>query len=429
MKRNMIVLSLVMLLLLGFTILASAQVTLRHWDWHQPRMDIKLGYMEEYKEINPGVEFDTQVVGWEDYWTRLMSGVAGGDVPDIAQFHNAYTMDFLNHLVPYPQDLYSVENMKEDFVNFEAAYMFDGEFYFYPVGVMSGLIFYNKDMWAEAGYTEADIPTSWDDFTVIAKDLTKYDNNGDVEIAGFAFNGFLGEMWVDLNYQKGGTFYNDGAESVNWNTEAGIEALQLLEGMLNEDRVTQAGFLGGNEALGTGNAAMAYCWSWLSGQLDGEYPDINYGAFRLPTFDGKLAPGPIARNNGETGMAVMASSDEKQLASFEFLKWLYEETDYLVDLNLVLGTAPARKDLLNNPRITANPIIAALAEQIPYTNIPGEIPGDIEQGGGLRTIADLIFYGASSEEALATAEEEANNVLKERPVLWYVEDLYVPVKE
>ena len=66
---------------------------------------------------------------------------------------------------------------------------------------------------------------------------------------------------------------------------------------------------------------------------------------------------------------------------------------------------------------------------MPYTNIPGEIPYEVESSYGLGMLQDLLFFGYSAAEALELAEAEANNVLKERPVKWYVEDLYVPVAE
>lgn len=429
MKRAWTVFVLVLALSVGVSGLTFGQ-TLTLWDWHQPRMDLKLEYIEQYEKENPGIKFETQIIGWEDYWTKLMAGLAGGNVPDIASFHNSQTMTFLNHLQPYPDDLFPVEVMKEEIINFEAGYLFDGSFYFYPVGIMSGLIFYNKDLWAEAGYTEADIPETWDEFAVLAKELTQYEDNGSVKVAGFAPNGILGVFWVDLNYQKGGTLYSDGGTTTNWNTEAGIEALQYIEKLIFEERVTEPGFLTFTEAMGTGSAAMVYSWSWLNGWLDTNYPDINYGTFRLPTFDGKLAPGPVARNNHETGMAVMKAAPEvNKETAFKFLKWLYEETDYLVRANLILGTAPANRNLLDDPRIKSNPTINTIAEQVPYTILPGELPGEIETTGGLLTIQDLIFNGVSAEEALEIANEEAASILQERPIKWYVEDLYTPVTE
>jgi len=44
-------------------------------------------------------------------------------------------------------------------------------------------------------------------------------------------------------------------------------------------------------------------------------------------------------------------------------------------------------------------------------------------------LEELLFFGSSAEQALETAEFEANQVLEENPVEWYVEDLYTPPAE
>ncbi len=429
MKRFFMVFTLIIILIIGTTVTGFAE-KLTLWDWHQPRMNLTQEYIDQYIQENPGVDFEYQIIGWEDYWTKLMAGLAGGNVPDIASFHNSQTMVFLNHLEPYPEDRFPMDEMKEKYINFEGGFVFDDNFYFYPVGIMSGLIFYNKVMWENAGLTEADIPKTWDEFADLAKELTLYDGNGNVRVAGFAPNGILGVFWADLNYQKGGFLFNEDGTATVWNEEAGIEALEYVEKLINDYKVTEPGFLSFTEAMGTESAAMVYSWSWMKGWLDTNYPDLKYGVFRLPTFDGKLAPGPVARNNHETGFAVMkgAPSANKKEA-FKFLEWLFEETDYSVRLNLVLGTAPANKDLLDDPRIKNDPVISELAQQVPYTIIPGELPGAIEVDGGLATIADLIFNGVPAEQTIKIANQEATEILQERPLKWLVERSYSPMTE
>ncbi len=431
MKRATILVILVLALLLTTAGTVLAETTLSLWDWHRPRMELKEEYIAQYQEMHPEIEFEFEMIGWDDYFTKLMAGIAGGNVPDIASFHNSYALEFKNHMEPYPAELFPMDKMKEEVINFEAAYVLDGDrFYFYPVGIMSGLIFYNRDMWADAGLTEADIPETWDEFSGIAKELTKYDAAGNVETAGFAPNGILGVLWLDLNYQKGGRLYSEGGKATDWNSRPGREALQYLYDLINEQKVTEPGFLGFMEAFGTESAAMVYSWSWLNGWIETNYPEVNFGVFRLPTFDGKLAPGPIARNNHEIGMAVMKAAPEKDRdEAFKFLKWLYEKTDYLVRINLALGTAPANQNLLYDSRIQNNSVISNIAEQVPYTIMPGEIPAAVEVNGGLATIRDLIFNGASVDEALETANEEATNALRQNPLNWYAEDLYVSVTE
>ena len=38
--------------------------------------------------------------------------------------------------------------------------------------MMTGSVYYNKDMWEAAGLTEADIPKTWDEMREVAKKLT-----------------------------------------------------------------------------------------------------------------------------------------------------------------------------------------------------------------------------------------------------------------
>ncbi|HEY8391583.1 MAG TPA: extracellular solute-binding protein [Capillibacterium sp.] len=426
MKIKKVLISLLLLVgLLQCLAVEAARVELTLWDWHAPRMQITEKYIKEYEKLNPGVKINQQTIGWDDYWKKLTAGIAAKKVPDIASFHNSKTSVFLGQLAPYPQDRFPLQEMEKNIVNFKAGYVFDGQFYFYPVGIMSSLIFYNKDLWKAAGLTEADRPRTWDDFVKVAKKLTKYDKNGKVQVAGFGLNGALGLLWCDLNYQKGGTLYNEDGTATRFNTEAGREALTFLRKLVFEEKVTEPGFLDYSESLGTGNAAMVYGWTWLRGSLDTNFPDLNYAAFPLPTFTGELSPGPNARNNHEVGFCVpKAVPEARKQEAWKFLDWLYHDTDYIVESCLTLAVAPADKNLWADRRIQQDPIISELVKAIPYTIIPGELPEIVETTGGIKTINDLTFNGAPVEDVLRQADREATEVLKQRPVKWCVEKEY-----
>lgn len=423
-KKTLICLLLSAVLLQSAVVIA-APVKLTLWDWHAPRMQITEKYIKQYEKLHPGVKITAQTIGWDDYWKKMTAGMAAKKVPDIASFHNSKTSVFIGQLTPYPQDRFSIQEMEKNIVNFRGGYLFDGEFYFYPVGIMSSLIFYNKDLWQTAGLTAADIPRTWTNFEQVAKRLTKYDKNGGVQFAGFGLNGALGLLWCDLNYQMGGSIYNADGTATRFNTKAGREALSFLTKLVFEHKVTEPGFLDYSEALGTGSAAMVYGWTWLRGSLDTNYPDLNYGAFPLPTFTGKMTPGPVARNNHEVGFCVpKAAPESRKKEAWKFLDWLYRDTDYIIESCLALAVAPADKNLWIDARIKNDPVISVLVKEIPYTIIPGELPQIVENTGGLKTINDLTFNGASVLDTLSQADSEATEVLKIRPVKWCVEQEY-----
>ena len=50
---------------------------------------------------------------------------------------------------------------------------------------MFGLVYYNKQMWKDAGLTENDYPKTWADLAEIAKTLTIQISTGQIQRAGF----------------------------------------------------------------------------------------------------------------------------------------------------------------------------------------------------------------------------------------------------
>ena len=70
-------------------------------------------------------------------------------------------------------------------------------------GLSTGMYYYNKDLWAEAGLTDDDIPKTWDEFIEVAQKLTKFDENGNMVQAGYNYNNYFNSTVIGLNYQFG----------------------------------------------------------------------------------------------------------------------------------------------------------------------------------------------------------------------------------
>jgi len=432
-KRFVSVVCMVSLLISVFSTLASAQqkMTLTVWDWHSPRMEALKPKLEEYSKLHPEIEFKTMIVSGDEYWKKLLAGIMAGQAPaDIIQFHNAQTTRFVQFLTPYPEDLFPLSKIRKEYLNFDAGFVMpDGKMYYYPLGIMSSLIYYNVDMWKKAGLGAT--PKTWEELRTAAKKLTKYDDKGKIQVAGFAFTGggYLQYIWEDFKYQQGGWLYNKdgtGADE-SYTGTPGIKSLTFLRDLIFKDKVTEPGFLTFTEAFGTQKAAMVYGWTWFTGWVNYNYPKLKYGAFTLPTESGKMYP-VVARNNWEVQYAVLKSvPEEKKQAAFKFLKWLYDDNKYAIKLNQELGTVPGKKALWGDPGIRLDPVLRVLNKEIPYTIFPGERPEFIDPI--LNNLETRIFQGMSVEDALKATKAELDNALKENPVKWNVERKYKPPKE
>ena len=74
---------------------------------------------------------------------------------------------------------------------------------------MTGSVYYNKEMWKEAGLTDDDIPKTWDEMIGVAKKLTIKDGDKIVQ-AGLNFNNdFHQNYLLGLNYQLGENLFQE----------------------------------------------------------------------------------------------------------------------------------------------------------------------------------------------------------------------------
>ena len=427
--KRMIVWVVSVSLVFGFYMIAGlGATTLTLWDWSGPRMEIVKPYLDEYERLNPDISFETMVIPWSDYWPKVLAGIAAGTMPDIFHFHNAKTAVFHDALEPFPEDLFPLDKMRQEYFSFDPAYVFNDRFYFLPGWIMIGVIYYNVDMWEEAGLGAP--PKTWEELRTIAKALTRYDEKGNVERAGFQFmgEGNMQWLWYDLLYQQGGWIYNAEGTGVELYSPAGLKALEFIWSLVFQDKVTQPGFLNPWEAFGTGKAAMIYAWTWTSGWLDYNYPDLKWNVFALPTESGGNLPAR-GRNNYECGYAVPKGAKNKAEA-FRFLKWLWDQDDFIVELcTKAMGSLPGKLALWDDPRIQEDKTLRVLADVVPYTVFPGELPPWLTG----EVMADLetrmIDQGVSPDEALQIAQQEGDRAFKEKPVEWIVERQYHPPEE
>ena len=74
----------------------------------------------------------------------------------------------------------SSDDLDADF-NGVSAHVIDGKVYYIDYGIMTGSVYYNKDMWEAAGLTDADYPKTWDEMREVAKKLTIKEGNSFVQ--------------------------------------------------------------------------------------------------------------------------------------------------------------------------------------------------------------------------------------------------------
>ena len=230
----------------------------------------------------------------------------------------------------------------------------DGKFYCAPKDFSTLALVINTDLWADAGLTDADIPTSWDQLDAAAAKLTNDDQ------VGLAF---------DAQYQRVGTFMAqaggrlvtaDGKQAVADSPEnlAGLEYVKkhLDDGTFAYSADVGAGW--GGEAFGKELAAMAIEGNWITGALKADFPDVKYKVVQLPA-------GPAGQATLQyTNCWGMAADSPNQTAGLKLVEYL-TSTEQQLSFSKSFGPMPSIQSAAEQWR-TENPDLVAFLDGATY---------------------------------------------------------------
>lgn len=376
--------------------------------WTPTDVEMYKEWIAEFEEANPGVSINVVSHPWNDYWTKLPLALQSGDGPDIFYQHIAFLENTVPHAAPYDPELMDYDTLKEEFDLIEAN-MIDGNVYYVPLATMTGSIFYNRDILAEAGVSE--VPARWDDFISLAQDLTVTNDAGQVRRAGFSYNGMARDLNWALNYQKGLPIFNQEGKATIAHPKA-RETVAFLQDLYKEEQVGSF-LLGGNawDQLANGQAAMVYVYGWVYGWMRENGPDVDFGVAPIPTFE----PNPPAydRNNVELMIGVSKYADEERAAvGQEFINYILNNKYFLIDYAVRKGAIPTKLELRDEPAITSHPLFSVVQEIIDRTVYPGAFPVAIEPGYN-RLFENVLLNDMPISEAVEIAEKEINQAVED----------------
>ncbi|MDQ3307410.1 MAG: extracellular solute-binding protein [Actinomycetota bacterium] len=224
----------------------------------------------------------------------------------------------------------SFEAAEDVYPALKDTFTYEDEFYCVPKDSSTLGLIINADMWKEAGLTEADYPASWDDLAAVAEKLTTPDHVG---LAMDSSRDRVGAFMV----QAGGWLVNEDSTEATADSDANVEALTYLQGMLQDGSMAwsadiDAGW--GGEALGTEKAAMTVEGNWIAGAMSADYPDIDYTVAELP--EGPEGKGTLTF----TQCWGVASKSDAQAQAIDLIASLTEPDQQMVSAR-AFGVLPA----------------------------------------------------------------------------------------
>jgi multiple sugar transport system substrate-binding protein len=317
------------------------QVTLTYTSWDPNEAKGLRVVADEFEKANPDIKINMETTPWDQYWTKLEAASTGGNMPDIVTMHSNESYKYMSNGMLMNLDEVVEEN-NIDMNNFTEGisdlYTYDDSLYAIPKDVTTIGLWYNKELFDEAGLSYPDETWTWDTLVENAKKLTNLDEG----IYGFAAPNVGQDGYNSFVFQNEGKILNDDQTASDFTNPNTIEALKWWVDLSLKEKVSPtAEQFSENDPtsyLESGRVAMITQGSWMATQFrDNEYTNENIDVAVLPK--GKTRATQI---NG-LGWAVSANTEHPEEAK-KFIAFLASEKAN--EIQAQEGTAiPAYKGL------------------------------------------------------------------------------------
>lgn len=276
------------------------------------------------------------------------------------------------------------------------------------------VMYYNKEMFKEAGLDPNKPPTSWAEMAEAARKLTKKDAAGKVTTYGVQIpsSGFPYWLFQALAIQNGVALANDAGNAVKFNDPKVIEALEYWVD-LTKQAVHPSGIVEwGTTPKDFFEKKVAMMWT-TTGNLTNvkNNAKFDFGVAMLPAKLQKGSP-----TGGGNFYIFKKSSPAQQEAAFKFIQWMTQpeqaarwsvETGYVATSEAAYATDTLRKYGRDFP-----PALVA-RDQLPFSLAEFSTHDNQRVTKALNDGLQAALTGSKTPaQAMADAQREADRLLR-----------------
>lgn len=234
MKRALVI-ALSLMLLCGTTVFAQTKIT---WmEWPRPNQDeLNELIIASFKEKHPDIEVEYVPMTNAD---QVPVAMAAGTAPDVVAYWGDVLIAWMEQGAFLPLDTYLDEHNFEwdDFNPMQLeAFSWEGHQYILPHYLGTTALFYNVDMFEQAGLPFPDETWDWEDRRDVARKLTLTQEGQTIRWGSMLPLTSI-DRWANLISANGGRHYPEGDNSVIlWDQPEAIEAMEYWRAMVYDDR-------------------------------------------------------------------------------------------------------------------------------------------------------------------------------------------------
>lgn len=424
MKRLLILLlclSCIMVLATGCSDKASGskkdKISLQYWTlFGGGDAEYMKSIVDKFNKSHPDIDVNYMQLEFNEYYTKLISGVAAGRSPDVAISHITMMPELQKLGILSPVDeiasKVNIDISWDDFnQNILKSSMFEGQHYSLPLDTHPFVMFYNKKYLKSAGLLNSDGkpiigdgPDGFIDFLLKLKDrLPK-------GVAPFALSNGGDDpyrLWWALYFQQGaGGVVSKDLKSSAIEMDKAIKAAKFIKELYFKQKVIPRNISDFYQTFQTQKAAITMTGVWSTGVWSST-KGFDFGAMPIPNIYGKQATW------GDSHNLIFPKQEKpdpkKQKAALIFAKYVEGHGEMWAKA----GHVPANTTTWEKPEFKKLPY------RTEYTKVADTVafPRKSGQFGGIKDLMiknlDTIWNGSTSpQKAFEKLNQQIDDLLK-----------------
>jgi multiple sugar transport system substrate-binding protein len=423
MNRKSICLTLACVLLLALIntawvskVSAADPVQITFMAWGSPEeLDVWQKIVDDFRAANPNINVKVDVSDWTSYWDKLKTLYAGGTPPDVFAMDGPLYPDWaargvLLNLQPYIDKTPGL--LDGLYPNTLAVYKQQDGYFGLPRDLQTIVLFYNKDLFDQAGVAYPTDIWTLDDLRAAAKKLTK-DTNGDGKIDQWGFSTDLIDMelfWSEVLWSYGGSIISDDNTQTLLAEGKARDAWHFISDMTLVDKSipdpsTSSQF--GGDVFAAGVAAMTTIGHWAVPQ---------YSLLKFKWDVAAYPAGPAGRVTSVNSAGFVIAKDTKNAdAAWEFVKYAIgpQGQTRLTELGFAI---PVLKSIADSPvflnQKSADINHKVFLDALQYAHVKPSFKGYDEWATTVGEVLTSVWNGEKPiDEALPEIVQKGNEVL------------------
>ncbi len=403
MRSFLALLALVLVVLPAGCARDDEATTLRFWAMGR-EAEVVAELLQDFERENPGIRVDLQQIPWTAAHEKLLTAFAADGLPDLCQLGNTWIAEFatLDALEPLQSrvDASAVVVQDDYFPGIWATNVVDGTLYGVPWYVDTRLLFYRKDLLAQAGFDAP--PTSWAEWERAMAAIVRNSGPGRYAVL-MPINEF--EPQLSFALQTGDPLLRDDDTRGNFRSAGFRKALAFYAGTFEQGfapPMSETQISNVWDEFFKGLYAFYLSGPWNIREFRKRQPqgmEDAWGTMPLPGPDG-----PGAGIAGGTSLVLFRSS-RNQEAAWKLVEFL-SRPDIQQRFHALIGDLPPRRSTWEHPELANDPLSMAFRDQLERVKPTPQVLEWERIVQEMRLATERVVRGGQSQD-LAVAELDA----------------------